>query len=112
MGDDDDVVEVPCRPEGFEHLEQRLVDDDHLVLGIVDDVGELVGEQPGVQGVDDRAHRGDREIQLQVLALVPQQRGHRVSLADAERGQRAGKATGATGARAERGAINRTRRPP
>ena len=99
MRDDDDVREIACGPEGFEDLQQRLVDDDHLVLGIVDDVGELVGEQAGVQRVDDRTHRGDREVQLEVLALVPQQRGDRVSLANAELGQRAGKAVGPGGRR-------------
>ena len=71
MGDDDDVGEVACGPECFEHIEQRLVDDDHLVLGIIDDVDELLGEQAGVQGVDDRTHGGNREVQLEVFALVP-----------------------------------------
>ena len=81
-------------PECFEHLEQGLVDNNHLVLGIVDDVGELFREQSRVQGVDDRTHRGHRKVQLEVFALVPQQRRHQVALANTEFGQGARKSPG------------------
>ena len=77
--------------------------------GVVDDVGEFVRVQAGVQGVDDRAHGGDREVQLEVFGLVPQQGGDAVALGHAEHRQRAGKSSGATGAGAQRGAGARAR---
>ena len=43
-----------------EQADQRVVDDDDLVLGVVGDVDELLGEQPDVERVQHRAHRGDR----------------------------------------------------
>ena len=112
VSDDDDVREIMCSTECFEDIQQRLVDDDHLVLRVVDDEGEFLGKQAGVQRVDDRTHRGDREVQLEVLALVPQQGGDRVSIANAEFGQRAGKPPGPTGAGAQVGAGDRSRRSP
>ena len=43
-----------------EQVDQGVVDDDDLVLGVVRDVGELLGEQPDVQGVQHGAHRRAR----------------------------------------------------
>ena len=40
---------------GQQQAEQRPVDEDHLVLGVVDDVGELLGEQPDVERVQHPA---------------------------------------------------------
>ncbi len=92
------MCEITCRPECFEDFEQRFVDHDDLVLRILDDEGEFVGEQARVQGVDDRTYPRDREVQLEVLTLIPQQGGNRVSLAYAKFGQRTGKPTGPAGA--------------
>ena len=41
--------------QGPQQPEQRAVDEDHLVLGVVDDVGELLGEQADVEGVQHPA---------------------------------------------------------
>jgi hypothetical protein len=61
---------------GAKQGEQRTVDEDHLVVGVVDDVGELLGEQADVEGVQDspRARRG--EVELEVAGGVPGERGH------------------------------------
>ena len=48
-----------------------------LILGVVDDVAELVGEQPRVQRVADRADAHDRVPGLDVAAGVPGQRRRR-----------------------------------
>jgi hypothetical protein len=82
------VLEVPGIVEALEHLEQRLVDDDRAVLGIVDDEADLIAVQPRVERVQHSAHGGYREVQLHVLGLVPHERGHRVPLLDPQAGER------------------------
>ena len=77
-----------------EQRHQRVVDDNDLVLGVVRDVDDLLGEQPHVEGVQDRAHRRRREVGLDVLLVVPHERGHDVALADTEVGQRVREAGG------------------
>jgi hypothetical protein len=53
---------------------ERVVDDDHLVLCVVGDVDQLLGEQPDVQGVQDGAGARHRQVQLEVLGVVPHER--------------------------------------
>jgi hypothetical protein len=57
---------------------------------VVDDVGQLLGEQPQVEGVQHRAHRRHGEVRLEVLLGVPQERPDPVALLHAEPGQRPG----------------------
>ena len=57
-----------------EQAEQRTVDEDHLVVGVVDDVGELLGEEPDVQRVQHPAGAGGGEVQLEVAGRVPRER--------------------------------------
>ena len=52
--------------------------------GVVDDVGELVGEKPYVQGVQHGPHRGDGEVGLEVLLVIEAERRHPVAPGDAE----------------------------
>ena len=73
----------------------RAVDDDHLVLGVVHHVGQLLGEQPDVEGVEHRPHRGDRQVGLEVLLVVPGEGAHPVAGADAEPAQGRGQPLGA-----------------
>ena len=42
------------------------------ILGVVDDVGELLGEEADVERVEHRAHARDGEVGLEVLLGVPQ----------------------------------------
>jgi hypothetical protein len=72
---------VDDRPEQREH---RAVDEDDLVLGVVGDVGQLLGEEPHVQRVQHPAGAGCGEVQLQVAGGVPGERGHPAVGADAE----------------------------
>ncbi len=57
-----------------EQSEERAVDEDDLVLGVVDDVGELLGEQADVQRVQDPSGAGCGEVQLEVARGVPTER--------------------------------------
>ena len=54
-----------------QQADERVVDDHDLVLGVVGDVDELLREQADVQRVQHRAHRGDRQVGLEVLGVVP-----------------------------------------
>ena len=54
------------------------------ILGMIDDVGDLVGEQARVDGVTDRAHAGDAVVQLEVAMVVPRERGDALAGPDAE----------------------------
>ena len=65
--------------------EQRAVDEDHLVVGVVDDVRELLGEEPDVQRVQHPPGARGGEVQLEVAGRVPGERGHPPVGGDAER---------------------------
>ena len=51
---------------------------------MVDDVGDLLVEQPRVDGVADRAHAGDGVVELEVAIAVPGQRADPVAWRDAQ----------------------------
>ena len=79
-GDVVDHHQVAYRLEGRqqwrEQGQHRLVDEDDLVGGMIDDVGELFGEQPHVQRVQDAAGARGGKVQLEVAGAVPSERGH------------------------------------
>ena len=58
------------------------------VLGVVDDVGDLLVEEPRVDGVADRAHAGGGVVELEVPVAVPGQRADAVVAAHAQPLQR------------------------
>ena len=72
------------RQQRREQAEQRAVDEDHLVVGVVDDVGELLGEQPDVQRVQHAPGARRGEVQLEVAGRVPRERRHAAVGGDAE----------------------------
>ena len=65
---------------------ERVVDEDDPVLGVVDDVDELLREEPDVHRVEHRAHAGHREVELEVPAGVPGEGGDPVARAHAQAG--------------------------
>ena len=69
---------------------ERVIDDDHAVLRVIDDLRQLRRWQPQVEGVEDRAHGRDGEVRLQVLLVVPGERAHAIAGDDPEPAQRAG----------------------
>ena len=70
--------------ELFEQRQQRTVDDDDRVLGVVRDVAEVVGMQAQVERVEDGAHRRARRGRLEVAVVVPAERADAVALLHAE----------------------------
>jgi hypothetical protein len=76
------------------HAAQAFVEDGDLVPGVADDVGDVVGVQPGVDRVGDQP--GDRRavVDLGVLVMAPAQRAHPGARFQAQTGQRGGEAPG------------------
>ena len=62
----------------------RVVEEDHLVLAVVHDVGELFGEQPQVEGMGHPAGAWRGEVELQVASRVPSEGGHPAVITDAQ----------------------------
>ena len=76
---------------GGDLLDQRQegrIEEQRRVLGVVGDVGDLLGEQPRVDGVADGADAGDGVVELEVAVAVPGQRRDPVAGLDAEPDQR------------------------
>jgi hypothetical protein len=64
---------VDQRPQ---QSEKRLVDEDDFVLGMVDDVGDLFGEQADVERVEYSPATWRGEVQLKMAGAVPCERRH------------------------------------
>src|SRR5216117_1738679 len=76
----------------LEHRPRARVGEDHRVLGMVDDVGEVLGREPEVQRVEDAADERRRPVDLEVAVAVPGQGRHTVALPEAEGREGAGEA--------------------
>ncbi len=103
--------------DGLERLEQRPqqrgqrpVDEDHLVLGVVRDVGELLGEQADVQRVEHAPRAGRREVELEVTCRVPREGRDPPVVGDAEVVEHSAQPTRALGPGPVRGALDPRRR--
>ena len=93
-----------------ERRQQARVDHDDLVLGVVGDVGDLVGEEPDVEGVQHRAHRRHGQVDLEVLGVVPHEGRDPLVAVDAAGPQGSGQAAGSLGDVGERTATGAVRR--
>ena len=67
----------------FQQRHEGEVDHHHAVLGVIDDPDDLVGKQPRVDGVIDRADAEDAVPGFHVPPGVPGQRRHPVAELDA-----------------------------
>uniref|UniRef100_A0A0N4ZXM1 LigA n=1 Tax=Parastrongyloides trichosuri TaxID=131310 RepID=A0A0N4ZXM1_PARTI len=70
------------RQDGFEQRHEGQIGEDDPVFGVVDDVGQLLGEQARVQGVAHRADPHDAVPGLDVVGGVPGQGGDPVARLD------------------------------
>ena len=72
VGHDHDVLHgLELVVDGFDDRHEVQVDEDDLVLGMVGDVGNMLGRQARVQRVQHRADAGDAEIELEMAIGVP-----------------------------------------
>jgi hypothetical protein len=76
---------------------QRVVDEQQLGPGILDDVADLVARQPEVDRQEDRADMADGEGDFEKRGAVLHQRGDHVALADPARLEPAGDDADAAG---------------
>jgi hypothetical protein len=60
-------------------LHERAVDEHDPVLGVVDDVDDLLGEEADVERVEHGAVGGHRHVELKVALRVPGERRHAVA---------------------------------
>jgi hypothetical protein len=99
------TVFVRCG-HGGDQRQEGEVEEQHLVFGVVGDVGDLVGVQARVDGVQHRARARHRVVQLHVAVAVPGQRGHAVAHLDAQTRQRVGHAARTRGQFLVGGAVD------
>ena len=89
---DDRARDTGSRRHLFPERQQRLVHQHEAIVRIVDDEGDFVGMEPEVQCVQHAAGERDREIRLEVLEVIPPERGNAVAGADAKPVKGAGQA--------------------
>ena len=78
----------------------------HAVFGVVDDPGQLLGMQAGVEGVQHPARTADTVVHLQVAVTVPGNAGHPVGKGQPLCIQCIGKLPGSAGDRAPLRAVD------
>ena len=71
------------------------VDDDDTILGVVDDIRQLLGEQPNVERVQHGAHARNSEVCLHMGLVVPHERADAITGLHAQAGQRRSQLIGA-----------------
>ncbi len=80
------------RPQGvgvrLELRHQRVVHEEHGVGGVVHDVGDLVREEPDVDGVQHGTARRHGEVELEVTIRVPGEGADAIAASHAQRVQR------------------------
>ena len=75
------------RGELLDQRQEAQVETQHLVLGVVDDPGDLLREQPRVDGVAHQARAGRGVIDLEMAVAVPGQRADTVTRLATQPGQ-------------------------
>ncbi|TSE37786.1 hypothetical protein Tfont_00784 [Tepidimonas fonticaldi] len=85
---------------------ERHVERQDAVLGVVDDPGDLLGQQARVDGVQHAAGAADAKVHLEVAIAVPGQGGHPLAQADVHRVQRTRELAGTSGGLAIGGAVD------
>ena len=63
------------RRQLLQQRQEHGVGEQVAILGVVHDVGDLIREQAGIDGVTDGADPGDAVVQLEVPVVVPGERG-------------------------------------
>jgi hypothetical protein len=64
------------------------VDENHAVAGVLDHLADLLGEEPDVDGVQDRADAGHAVVELGVPVRVPAEARNAVTAANSQAPQR------------------------
>jgi hypothetical protein len=94
------------RCNAFDDWQEGEIEEQGPVFGIVDDPGDLLGDQARVQRVQHAAAARDTEVQLEVPIAVPGQRGDAFPRLDADTADRVRHLTGTSMQRAVGSAVN------
>ena len=94
-----------ARLDGRNHAREQVLDQEHSVLGVVDDPADLIGVQPDVDGVQHAAHARHAQVGFEVAVGIDGQRGDPLTRLHARRRQRTGQPQGAPGHLAVGGAV-------
>src|SRR6516162_11012018 len=92
----DAAVLRKLRRQPLDQGDEAGIDEEKPVAGVVDDIDDLVIEQPGIDRMADRADTGDRVIELEVAESIPGKRPDPVARFDPEQRQCPGQLFGAT----------------
>ena len=96
VGHDHDMLHrLELVVHAFDDRHQVEVDEDDLILGMVGDVGHMLGRQARVQRVQHGADAGDAEVELEMPIGVPGDGADPVAELDAQPLQRFGELLGA-----------------
>jgi hypothetical protein len=98
VGHDD--VALHAVEQAVQLVEQRResqIEEDIAILGMIDDVAELIDRQPRIDRVADGADARDGVVQLQVPVRIPGDGGDAIVGPYAQRLQRVGELTAAPG---------------
>ena len=80
-----DVLLDRLEPVGelFQDRHESEIDHHHAVFGVIDDPGDLIGKQPRIDGVIDRADAHDAVPGFEMPPGIPSERRHAVAELDA-----------------------------
>jgi hypothetical protein len=78
------------RRDRLDDRQGRAIDEEEPIFSVVDDVDELLGKKPGIDGVEHVAHSWRRVEHLEMTVGIPRQRSDPVAFPHAEplQGQR------------------------
>ena len=79
MIDYKDAFEVDSMPYLLEKVEQHILHNQKAVLGVMDDVSELIRMQSQVKGVQHGSSDGNAEVGFQMGMAIPHQRSDAIS---------------------------------
>src|SRR5271155_868878 len=82
------------RRQLFDEWREIGIEEDETVLGMVDDVDELLGKQARIDRMQDAAGAGHPIIKLEMSPRIPGKRGDAFAWADPKRGESIGDALG------------------
>ena len=92
---DDDVARLHLRTDALPQSPQHVVDDHHRIVGVIDDVRDVLHGKPRVERVQHPAAERNREVGLQMAAVIPGEGGDALAGFHAQARERIGELLGA-----------------
>ncbi|MEZ6070220.1 MAG: hypothetical protein R3C10_08055 [Pirellulales bacterium] len=87
LADHDNVLKGHARSDRVVDIKQTLIDDQHSIVSVIGDVGDLFMGKPQVERVQHGPSRRNAKVGLLVLGMVPAERRHAIAAPDSQRRQ-------------------------